>query len=90
VKKITEKRRKSRKKSKKKRNAMSNPPPIECERCESIVKINESILTPDTERVCKSCATEGEMEAWQEYVDEMESRMAEAQEKGKYRRGGEI
>jgi hypothetical protein len=89
VKKITEKRRKSRKESRSKRDTMTNPPPVECERCETQIPITERIHTPDGDRVCKSCATEGEMEAWQEYVDEMESREAEAQER-RHLRGGEI
>jgi hypothetical protein len=67
---------------------MSTPPPqVECQRCASQIKITDRILSPETsERVCKSCATEEELEAWQEYCDEMMARAEAAEEKDPFQR----
>jgi peptide subunit release factor 1 (eRF1) len=66
---------------------MTEPPAVECQRCESRVKITERIPTSSGDRVCKSCATEGEIEEYEDYVDEMEARATAAQERSKLDRG---
>lgn len=61
---------------------MKKVPPVECSRCDKDENLrpDEVIQTPDDGTVCKECATEGEVEAWQEYKMEMEARQAEAEE----------
>lgn len=63
-----------------------SPPPVECERCESEIPITERLIGLDGDRVCKECATEEELDAWNDYVGEQEAKATAAQKRGIYGR----
>lgn len=69
---------------------MPEIPPLTCARCGEEVDNESRIGTSEESSVCKSCATEGEIEEWEEYVDEMEMREAAAQERRRNRANGHL
>lgn len=65
------------------------PPKITCERCDEEIGVgsDKHIHTPNGDSLHRSCATEGEIEEWEAYVDEMEARATAAQERAGNRHG---
>lgn len=69
------------------RPRVSEPPAIECERCEKKPERGNRIATTEERTVCRGCATEKEIEEWESYVAEREARETAAQERARRDRG---
>jgi hypothetical protein len=70
---------------------MNDPPEITCKRCGDEIEVGNRIGIKEGGNVHRSCADEGEIEEWEDYVREMEAKQeGAAEERRRNRANGHL